>query len=133
VISSSQRMLLHNERRISMPSPGFESATPAVKRIQTYALDLTATGIGQRNTSYKNCGSKSRITFPNTSISLQIKNVWTTEQILNNRFLFAGKLERSLQFLQKPRCLKPDPYSVVRCLSKKVRIEITCIREPLTR
>jgi hypothetical protein len=29
-----------------MPSAGFEPATPATKRPQTYALDRAATGIG---------------------------------------------------------------------------------------
>jgi hypothetical protein len=29
-----------------MPSAGFEPAIPAIKRLQTYALDSTATGIG---------------------------------------------------------------------------------------
>ena len=30
-----------------MPSAGFEPATVAIERPQNYALDLTATGIGQ--------------------------------------------------------------------------------------
>jgi hypothetical protein len=30
-----------------MPTAGFESATPATKRQKTYALDRTATGIGE--------------------------------------------------------------------------------------
>jgi hypothetical protein len=29
-----------------MPSAGFEPAIPATKRMQTYALDLAASGIG---------------------------------------------------------------------------------------
>jgi hypothetical protein len=29
-----------------MPSAEFEPAIPAIERLQTYALDLTATGIG---------------------------------------------------------------------------------------
>ena len=29
-----------------MPSAGFEPAIPAIKRLQTYTLDRTATGIG---------------------------------------------------------------------------------------
>jgi hypothetical protein len=33
-------------RRTSMPSEGFKPAIPAVKRLQTYALGSTATGIG---------------------------------------------------------------------------------------
>ena len=33
-------------RNTSMPSAGFEPATPAIKRLQTYALDSIATGIG---------------------------------------------------------------------------------------
>jgi hypothetical protein len=36
----------HNRQK-SMPPPGFEAATPATKRPQTYALDRAATGIGQ--------------------------------------------------------------------------------------
>jgi len=38
----------HNkyQRRTSMPSAGFESAIPAIKRLLTYALDSTATAIG---------------------------------------------------------------------------------------
>jgi hypothetical protein len=38
----------HNKqkRRTSIPSAGFESATLAIKRLQTHALDRTATGIG---------------------------------------------------------------------------------------
>jgi hypothetical protein len=39
----------HNKskRRTFMPSAGFEPAIPAFKRPQTYALDFTATGIGE--------------------------------------------------------------------------------------
>jgi hypothetical protein len=33
-----------------MSRAGFETATPATKRPQTYALDRTATGIGQWDT-----------------------------------------------------------------------------------
>jgi hypothetical protein len=38
----------HNKRNrpTSMPSAEFEPAIPAIKRLQTYALDRTATGIG---------------------------------------------------------------------------------------
>jgi hypothetical protein len=38
----------HNKykRQTSMPSGGFESAIPAIKRLQTYSSDPTATGIG---------------------------------------------------------------------------------------
>jgi hypothetical protein len=35
------------KRQTSMPSAGFEPATPASKRPQTYGLDRAATGIGQ--------------------------------------------------------------------------------------
>jgi len=35
-----------HKRRNSMLSAGFEPATPAVKRLKTYYLDGTATGIG---------------------------------------------------------------------------------------
>jgi hypothetical protein len=35
-----------NTRETSMPRAGFETATPATKRPQTYALDREATGIG---------------------------------------------------------------------------------------
>jgi hypothetical protein len=37
----------HNKhkRRISMPSTGFKLAIPAIKRLHTYAIDCTATGI----------------------------------------------------------------------------------------
>jgi len=31
-----------------MPSAGFEPATPAIKRRQTYALDRKVTGIGKK-------------------------------------------------------------------------------------
>jgi hypothetical protein len=34
-----------NTRRMFMPSAGFELAILATKRLQTYALDLMATGI----------------------------------------------------------------------------------------
>ena len=37
----------HN-RQTSMPSAGFEPAIPAIKRLQTYALDRTATEIGSK-------------------------------------------------------------------------------------
>ena len=39
---------LHNkhERRTSLPSEAFEPANPAIKRLQTYALDRATTGIG---------------------------------------------------------------------------------------
>ena len=39
-----------------MSSAGFEPATQAIELLQNYALDRTATGIGQRFVSY---GSKS--------------------------------------------------------------------------
>jgi hypothetical protein len=52
VISPSQRPLptqdnttYRHNRQTSMPSSGFEPATPATKRPQTYALDRAATGI----------------------------------------------------------------------------------------
>jgi hypothetical protein len=35
-----------HKTRTSMPSVGFEPAIPAIKRLQTYALERTATGIG---------------------------------------------------------------------------------------
>lgn len=40
----------HNQRtrRTSMPSALFEPAIPAIKQLQTYALDRTATEIGQK-------------------------------------------------------------------------------------
>ena len=38
----------HNKlkRRTSIPSAGFEPASPAIRRLQNYALDRTTTGIG---------------------------------------------------------------------------------------
>jgi len=40
------RYLHHkHKRRTSMPSAGFEHAIPLIERLQTYVLDLTATGI----------------------------------------------------------------------------------------
>jgi hypothetical protein len=44
---------LHNKhkKRISMPSAGFEPAVPAVRRLQTCALDRTATGVGRLHIS----------------------------------------------------------------------------------
>ena len=46
----------HNKhkRRISVPSPEFEPAIPAIDRLQTYALDGTAIGIGDLKNSVKN-------------------------------------------------------------------------------
>jgi hypothetical protein len=35
-------------RRTSIPSAGFEPAIPFIKRLQTYALDVTVTGIGRQ-------------------------------------------------------------------------------------
>jgi hypothetical protein len=35
-----------HKRRTSMPSAGFEPDNPEIQRLQTYALDSTATGIG---------------------------------------------------------------------------------------
>jgi hypothetical protein len=37
----------HNihKRRTSLPPEGFETAIPAIKRLHTYALDRTATGV----------------------------------------------------------------------------------------
>jgi hypothetical protein len=35
-----------------MPPAGFEDATPATKRPQTYALDSAATGVGELRTSH---------------------------------------------------------------------------------
>ena len=34
------------KRRTLMPSAGFKLAVPAIERLQTYALESTATGIG---------------------------------------------------------------------------------------
>jgi hypothetical protein len=45
---------LHNRRK-SMPSARFETATPANKRLQTYCLDRTATGIGPCYFSVTDC------------------------------------------------------------------------------
>ena len=47
VISPSQRPL-KQKGRTSLPSAGFEPAIPASKRLQTYALDRTATVSGGR-------------------------------------------------------------------------------------
>jgi hypothetical protein len=41
-----------HERRTSVPSAGFETAVPVMERLQTYALDCTATGIGSTNRLY---------------------------------------------------------------------------------
>jgi hypothetical protein len=42
---------MHNtqqtQERTIMPSAGLEAAIPAIKRLQTYALDRTATGISE--------------------------------------------------------------------------------------
>jgi hypothetical protein len=50
VIRSSQRPLptrqTTNKRRTSLPSDAFESAFPAIKQLQNYALDCSATRIG---------------------------------------------------------------------------------------
>jgi hypothetical protein len=35
-----------HKRRTAMPSVGFETAIPAIRRLHTYALDRTANGIG---------------------------------------------------------------------------------------
>jgi hypothetical protein len=52
----------HKRRTTSMPSVGFEPRIPVVERLQTYALDRTATGIGadpitayNKETNVHNC------------------------------------------------------------------------------
>jgi hypothetical protein len=35
-----------HKRQTSIPSVGFEPTIPGIKRLQTYTLDCTATGIG---------------------------------------------------------------------------------------
>jgi hypothetical protein len=47
-----------------MPSPGFEPATPATKRPQTYALDRAATEVG--NLKLKNIKYTLNKFFQNT-------------------------------------------------------------------
>jgi hypothetical protein len=37
-----------------MPAAGFEPAMPAIKQLQTYALEPTATAIGQVQHQYSN-------------------------------------------------------------------------------
>ena len=46
----------HNKhkRRTSMPSAGFELASPAIERSQMCALDSTANGIGVKGSHYQN-------------------------------------------------------------------------------
>jgi hypothetical protein len=40
-------------RRTSIPSAGFEPATPRIERLQTSALDRTATGICLKDTQFR--------------------------------------------------------------------------------
>jgi hypothetical protein len=51
LVGSSERVVSsgHNKHkgRTSMPSARFEPTIPAIKRMQTYALDCTATGVGR--------------------------------------------------------------------------------------
>jgi hypothetical protein len=52
MISPSHKPLPANTQQTghtSVPLAGFKPATSAIKRLQTYALDLTATGIGNQN------------------------------------------------------------------------------------
>jgi hypothetical protein len=37
-----------HDRRISMPSVGFEQAIPAIKQLETHCLEYMATGLGSR-------------------------------------------------------------------------------------
>ena len=48
LVAETATFTTHNKhkRRIFMPSAWFEPAIPAIERLQTYALDRTATGIG---------------------------------------------------------------------------------------
>jgi hypothetical protein len=58
----------HNKhyRRKFMPSAGFEPVTPGTKRLDTYALDLTAAPIDQQRSTFvfKNCRGRNLTTTP---------------------------------------------------------------------
>jgi hypothetical protein len=45
---------IKHKRQTYMPRAGFELATPATKRLQTYALDCAATEIGNNNDNNNN-------------------------------------------------------------------------------
>jgi hypothetical protein len=50
LVAETATYTTHNKhtRRTSIPSAGFEPAIPLIKRLQTYALDVKATGIGRQ-------------------------------------------------------------------------------------
>ena len=45
--TATYKTQIKHNRRTAMPSAGFELATPAIKRVQTYASDRAAAGFGQ--------------------------------------------------------------------------------------
>jgi hypothetical protein len=55
-VAEAATYITHNKhnRRTSMSSAGFAPAIPAIKRLQTYALDHTATRIGLLLPYYRN-------------------------------------------------------------------------------
>jgi hypothetical protein len=61
-----------------MPSAVFERLTPAIKRLQTYALDRMATGIGKETLAGLECrGSRALSLYGNKLSSLHFSKNFT--------------------------------------------------------
>jgi hypothetical protein len=71
-----------------MPRAGFEPATPATKRPQTYALDHAATGIGSFGSSICEIVGSHVLTCVSTNVVLNLKShvgVWSMVIISPNQ------------------------------------------------
>ena len=73
----------HNKhtRRIPLPSAGFEAASPAIKRFQTYTLHRTATGIGhleKRVIEFHDQSLQSLCSWKDERCSTRVCNTWQT-------------------------------------------------------
>jgi len=66
---SQKALPTQHNRRTSTPSAGFEPAIPAIKRLQTYALDHVATVIRRINFSFVRKVANSAIRNPQTAKS----------------------------------------------------------------
>jgi len=68
----------HNtpNRRTSVPSSGFETSIPAIQRLQTYASDRTATGIGLcdifRNLQSKTCSMSTSVSTNESTLMFNV-------------------------------------------------------------
>jgi hypothetical protein len=92
-----------------MPSAGFETATQATKRPQTYALDRSATGIGPRTCKEQNLEIKS---VPQTSqvrvLNLEITLDSSSRELHNPNFIVTFATQTPVS-----TTIEPEPFFVI--------------------